>query len=100
MVTAVNAVVSNPAVYSAGGDNAINSIIYPPTYDPTTQGENSVLGPANVYADNSGQSFAQPWTNIAASLPQTPLDWYRVAVFAGVFILVLLYFGSYLVKHA
>lgn len=99
MTTAVNAVVSNPAVYSQP-DNALNAIIYPPTYDPTTQGENSILSPANTFADNSGQSYAAPWSNIVASLPQSPTDWYRVAIFAGVFILVMLYFGSYLVKHA
>lgn len=99
MTTAINAIVSNPMVYSQGGDNAINAIIYPPTYDPTTQGENSILAPANTYADNSGQSYAQPWSNLI-TLPQTPTDWYRVAIFAGVFVLVLIYFGSYLVKHS
>jgi hypothetical protein len=99
MTTAVNATIANPLSFSQSADNAVNAIIYPPNYDPTTQAENSIINPSNTFADNSGQSFAQPWSNVVAALPQTPLDWYRAAIFAGVFILALIYFGTYLVKH-
>ena len=85
--------VSSPAVYS---QNVLNDIIYPPNYDPTTTfPPNAVISPSNQFANTDSLNW------LLGKLPKRngKTDWVGIVVFTGVFILTMLYFGTYIVKN-
>jgi hypothetical protein len=78
-------------------NNALSAIIYPSAYDPTIDNTNNNAPLSNSpFAISSLSNFLPSMP----SMPNTKDEWFKLAVFGGVFILVLLYFGSYLVKHS
>lgn len=85
--------ISSSAVYS---HNALSDIFYPPNYDPTTTfPPNAVISPSNQFANTDSLNW------ILGRLPKKngKPDWFTIAVFSGVFVLTLLYFGTYIVKN-
>ena len=73
--------------------NALSMMIYPPAY---TDVNNPVIGePVVSLSPGSGLNNFIP----TPTLPKTGNDWLKLGFFVGVFILVMVYFGSYIVRN-
>lgn len=80
----------SPLVYS---NNAIWDITQSPYFDPISQfPSNAVVNPYSPIANFSQSPTVQQ--------PPAQTDYLKIAIFAGVFLLVLVYLGTWIAKEA